>query len=228
MRVLVLEDDPDLSRSLSRFLRHAGYVVDEAGDLSSADIKLSVNDYDIAVFDRSVPGGDSVELVRRLRVEGKTLPVLFLTALDSIASRVEGLRAGGDDYLVKPFAMDELVARVHVLARRRAVNAAQATLSVADLCLDPERNEATRNGVPLDLTAKEFVLLRYLMTRHKSVVSRSELIEHCWDEMAEPMSNVVDVRLGALRRKLGEPPLLHTIRGVGFLLEDRENPSGQP
>ncbi len=222
MRVLVLEDDADVRRSVVRFLRHAGYSVDEAVDLASADERLSVNEYDVAVLDRTVPGGDAIELVARLRAAGDDVPIVLLTALDAVPARVDGLVAGADDYLVKPFAMDELVARVHALARRSR-GEAPTILRAGDVELDPARAEAFRDGRPLDLTAKEFTVLRYLMSRAGAVVTRSELIEHCWDEHADPMSNVVDVRIAALRRRLGDPPLVHTVRGHGYLLEPRDS-----
>jgi DNA-binding response OmpR family regulator len=219
VRVLVLEDDPDLRRAVVRFLRAAGYATDESADLDDAAFKLDISDYDVAVLDRNVPGGDSIDLVQRLRTAGVSLPVLFLTALDALPERVAGLMAGGDDYLTKPFAMEELVARVHVLARRAPQRVTSPVLRLADIELDPGTSRVTRAGAPIDLTPKEFVVLRYLLANAGTVVSRTDLIEHCWDEHADPMSNVVDVRLAALRRKLGEPQVLHTVRGVGFLAD---------
>lgn len=216
MRVLVLEDDADLSEAVRRFLVAAGYAVDVARTWGEADERAAVNDYDALVLDRSVPGGDSLDLLRTRRADGDRTPAIFLTARDAVADRVEGLQAGAEDYLVKPFAMAELVARVHALTRRSAV-VAEPQLRLADLLVDPSRRQARRREQDLGLTAKEFVLLRYLLTHRDRVVSRSELIEHCWDEMAEPMSNVVDVKIRQLRRKLGEPPLVHTVRGAGYL-----------
>jgi DNA-binding response OmpR family regulator len=224
VRVLVLEDDPDLRRAVVRFLRSAGYVVDESADLADAEFKLDVSEYDVAVLDRSVPGGDSIDLVERLRSRRLTLPVLFLTALDGLPDRVAGLMAGGDDYLTKPFAMEELVARVHVLARRAPQRATAPVLRLADVELDPGTARVTRNGTPIELTPKEFVVLRYLFANIGTVASRSDLIEHCWDEHADPMSNVVDVRIAALRKKLGDPALIHTVRGAGFIAEARDTP----
>jgi DNA-binding response OmpR family regulator len=224
MRVLVLDDDPDVRRSVARFLRHAGYVVDEADDLATADEKLAITEYDAAVLDRTVPGGDSIDLLARLRASGGDVPVVFLTGLDGVPARVEGLGAGADDYLVKPFAMDELVARVHALTRRARGIGTTSVVCVGDVEIDTARSEARRAGNVIDLTAKEYVLLRYLMANAGAVVSRTDLIEHCWDELADPMSNVVDVRIGALRRKLGQPPIVHTVRGHGYLLEARDQP----
>jgi two-component system copper resistance phosphate regulon response regulator CusR len=218
VRVLVVEDDPDVRRSVARFLRHAGYVVDESGDLADADVKVAVNEYDVVVLDRTVPGGDTLSLVSRMRRAGSTVPVIFLTARAEVPERVEGLGGGADDYLVKPFSMDELVARVHALARRPGVGA-PPTMAVGDLEVDPARGTARRRGERLDLTAKELILLRYLVGHAGTVISRSELVEHCWDEFADPMSNVVDVRIGALRRKLGEPPVIRTVRGFGYIID---------
>jgi DNA-binding response OmpR family regulator len=225
VRVLVLEDDPDVRRAVVRFVRRAGYVVDEAVDLAGADERFAVNEYDVAVLDRTVPDGDAIALVARLRADGVRVPIVFLTAQDAVESRVAGLGVGADDYLVKPFAMEELVARVHALARRTPGPVSMPMLTVGDVVLDPSRAVVTRASRPVDLTAKEFALLRYLMTRAGSVVSRSELIEHCWDEHADPMSNVVDVRIASLRRRLGNPPMVQTVRGVGYLLEARADHS---
>ncbi len=220
MRVLVLEDDQDIGSAVARFLREAGYAVDLAIDLAAAEERLAVNDYDVLVFDRHVPDGDSIHLLRAEREAGRSTPTLFLTALDGVVDRVDGLAAGADDYLIKPFAMEELVARVHALSRRSAQHTVgpATVLRLADVALEPDRLVATRNGEPLNLTIKEFAVLRYLLSNPNRVVTRTELIEHCWDEFAEPMSNVVDVKVAQLRKKLGDPPVLHTVRGAGYSL----------
>lgn len=220
MRVLVLEDDADMRTAVVRFLAAAGFAVDSATDWAEASERLELNEYDALVLDRSVPGGDSIELLRARRDLGDQTPALFLTARDSVGERVAGLAAGADDYLVKPFAMEELVARVHVLTRR-SVLAAEPILRLADVELDPARQLASRAGTDLGLTIKEFSVLRYLMMNRERIVSRTDLIEHCWDEFASPMSNVVDVKVAQLRKKLGEPPLVHTIRGAGYLAADQ-------
>ena len=221
MKVLVLEDDVDVRAAVVRFLGAAGYAVDAAVDWSGAHEHLDVNDYDALVLDRSVPGGDSIELLRERREQGDTTPALFLTARDSITDRVDGLSVGADDYLVKPFAMDELVARVHVLTRRSVV-AASPTLVLGDLVVDQAGLAAARNGVDLGLTIKEFSILRYLVVNVERIVGRSELIEHCWNEFMEPMSNVVDVKVAQLRKKLGHPPILHTVRGAGYVVSEQQ------
>ena len=217
MRVLLLEDDAELAAAVAAMLRHAGLAVDRAATLADADLAMSVNSYDTAVFDRMLPDGDAVDLVRRRRIGGWAVPVLFLTARDTVAVRVDGFDHGGDDYLVKPFAPQELVVRVRSLCRRSgATRAAVATLG--DLTVDSARHEVRRGGVQLALTAKEFCVLELLVARADGVVSRTELIEHCWDELADPVSNVVDVVVAQLRRKLGEPTVVRTVRGVGFVV----------
>jgi DNA-binding response OmpR family regulator len=217
VKVLLLEDDPDLAAGVAGALRRAGFAVDQAGSLAAADEALWVSDYDAAVFDRMVPDGDALDLVRRHRERGWTLPVLFLTARDQVADRVSGFEAGGDDYLVKPFAMPELIVRVRSLCRRSgSVRAAVA--QAGDVTVDSVRHEVFRAGVQLRLTPKEFAVLELLATRQGAVVTRTELVEHCWDEMADPVSNVVDVVIRQLRRKLGDPPVLETVRGVGYRL----------
>ena len=216
MRVFVLEDDDDVRTALVRFVTAAGYAVDAVGSWADAHEHLTINDYDALVLDRTVPGGDSIDLLAERRAAGDRTPALFLTARDSISDRVQGLGIGADDYLVKPFAMEELVARVHVLTRRSAV-AAEPVLTLGDLHVDPATLSATRGGVDLGLTVKEFSILRYLVLNSGRIVTRSELIEHCWNEYLEPMSNVVDVKIAQLRKKLGVPPLVHTVRGAGYV-----------
>jgi two-component system OmpR family response regulator len=217
VRVLLLEDDRDLAAGVAAALRRAGLAVDRVGTLASADEALSVNTYDAAVLDRMVPDGDALHLVRRLRAVGVAVPVLFLTARDRVDDRVDGFTAGGDDYLIKPFAMPELVVRVRSLCRR-AGTVRPPTLVAGDLRVDTARHEVTRAGVLLRLTPKEFAVLELLTAREGTAVRRADLIESCWDEMADPASNVVDVVVTQLRRKLGDPPILHTVRGVGYQL----------
>lgn len=216
MRVLVTEDDGDLRVALDAALRGAGFAVDVAEDLPAADFSIAVNAYDCIVFDRMLPAGDALEYVRARRQTGWPVPVLFLTARDGLDDRLDGLRLGGD-YLVKPFAMAELVARVRSLCRRSA--GGQATvLRCADVELDVARREVRRAGVLLTLTPKEFLVLERLMTTPGAPVSRKELIRHAWDEMADPGSNVLDVVIAQLRRKLREPQLVRTVRGTGYLI----------
>lgn len=217
MRVLLIEDDVELSRLIADGLRRAGVSVDAVGTLADADLSLSVNEYACVVADRGLPDGDAAGFVAGLRAHGASIPVLLLTAKGSIGERVEGFESGADDYLVKPFALAELVARVRALARRQQ-QPRPAVIQVTDLVLDLPRRRVTRSGVLLTLTAKEFSVLEVLAERLDEVVSRSELIDRCWDEQTEPMSNAVDVLVGQLRRKLGAPILIETVRGAGYRL----------
>lgn len=219
MRVLLVEDDANLRFGVAAALRAAGLAVDEAVDLSQADEALFVTAYDCAVFDRMLPSGDAADYVEELRRNGRAVPVLFLTARDTVADRVEGFARGGDDYLVKPFAVPELVARVRSLCRR-APAVSPPVLRVGDVEIDTARRQVRRAGVLLTFTRREFAVLEVLATRADRAVGRAELIESCWDEMAEPQSNVLEVLISQLRRKLGGPPLVHTVRGVGYRLAD--------
>lgn len=215
MRVLLVEDDEDLRAAVAGALRAAALAVDAAVDLAAADEALFGTPYDCVVFDRMLPDGDALNYVRVRRQGGWTAPVLFLTARDTPADRVAGFQGGGDDYLVKPFGTAELVARVLSLCRR-AGQRRPAVLRSGDLEVDTARREVRRAGVLLTLTFKEFAVLEYLLVRQGDAVSRADIEEHCWDAMAEPMSNVVDVVIAQLRRKLGEPQLIATVRGQGY------------
>lgn len=213
----MVEDDEDLRFAVSAALRSEGLAVDEVADLPDADEALFVTGYDCVVFDRALPSGDAIDYVDKLRRAGRTVPVLFLTARDTVADRVAGFAVGGDDYLVKPFAVPELLARVHNLCRRAGA-ARPPVQHIADLEIDTARRQVHRGGVLLVLTRKEFAVLELLAARADQAVPRAELIEKCWDEMAEPSSNVVEVLVSQLRRKLGDPALIHTVRGVGYRL----------
>jgi DNA-binding response OmpR family regulator len=216
VRVLVVEDDGVLGDAVGRGLRAGGFAVDTVSDWPAADLALSVNGYDCLVLDRMLPSGDSIEELRGLRAAGSVVPVLFLTARDVVADRVAGFVAGADDYLVKPFAMEELVARVRALGRR-VTRTLPPVLRCADVTMDVARREVRRGGVLLPMRPKELAVLEVLLGNAEKVVSRTELIDRCWDEMTEPMSNVVDVIVANVRRKLGDPALIHTVRGFGYL-----------
>ncbi|MFL6121005.1 winged helix-turn-helix domain-containing protein [Actinophytocola sp.] len=214
MRVLVVEDDENLRVAVAGSLRAAGFAVDAAGDLPGADEALAVNSYDCAVFDRMLPSGDALHYVQTRR---PAVPVLFLTARDAVADRIAGLDAG-DDYLVKPFAIEELEARVRRLCRR-VTDGLPPVLRCGDLDVDSGRHEVRRAGVLLTLTGKEFDVLRQLVARQRQPVGRSELIREVWDPLVDPSSNVLDVVITQLRRKLRNPPMIHTVRGYGYRIE---------
>ncbi|WP_330849860.1 response regulator transcription factor [Lentzea sp.] len=215
---MLVEDYEDTRVALVVELEAAGFDVDDAADIADADEALRRNDYDCVVFDRLLPDGDSVTYVHRRRREGWSTPVLFLTQLDSVADRVAGFDHGGDDYVVKPCDLAVVTARVRAMCRR-AGRARPSVLRHADLEVDCARREARRSGALLTLSHKEFAVLEHLLSRAGTTVTRSDLIEHCWDTSTDPMSNVVDKVVTRLRRKLLEPELIHTVRGVGFRLE---------
>jgi two-component system copper resistance phosphate regulon response regulator CusR len=226
MRIFVVEDDERLASVIARGLRKHSYAVDVACDGETAIFQAETNEYDLLVLDVMIPRHDGFDVCRSLRENGFAAPILFLTARDSVADRVRGLELGGDDYLVKPFDFDELVARVRALMRRRHV-LRSTVLAVADLTLDTATRTASRAGRAIDLTAKEYSVLEYLMENPGRVVSRTELAEHAWDHSYDPFSNVIDVYIRRLRRKLdaGEPvPLIRTRRGAGYVLTDAPEP----
>ena len=230
MRILVVDDEPDLVEAVARGLRRDGYAVDEAGSGSEALEKLAINDYDLVCLDVTMPGVDGREVCRQIRDDARVEPgprVLMLTARDSLEDRVAGLDDGADDYLVKPFAFPELLARVRSLLRRDA-GTTTAVLRVGELELDAARHVARRGDRELDLTAKEFALLRYFMTNAGQVLSQERLLEHVWDEYADPFTNTVRVTVGTLRRKLGgegETQLIDTVVGRGYRLHDDDQPA---
>ena len=221
MRLLVVEDEVDLAHAVARGLRRSRYAVDVAHTLEDAFLRLVSAGYDLVILDWNMPDGKGVDLCRRL-VDG-SIPtfedrprVLMLTARDAVEDRVRGLDAGADDYLVKPFAFAELQARVRAILRREEDTS--PVLEVGDLKLDTTRFEVFRGESPVRLTAKEFSLLEYLMTRAGQVLSQETLLEHVWDEAADPFTNTVRMTLSNLRKKLGEPPVIHTVPGRGYVL----------
>jgi DNA-binding response OmpR family regulator len=223
MRLLVVEDDVGLVRALEAGLRSAGFAVDAVGAAEDGVERITLNPYDAIVLDLGLPGADGLTLLRWVRDRGMSLPVLVLTARGHLADKVAGLDAGADDYLLKPFAFPELLARLRALLRR-SPHVAPTVLRVADVELDAARFAARRAGQPLGLTAKEFTILEYFLRHAGELVTRSMLLESCWDESYEGLSNLVDVHVGRLRRKLDAPgarePLLHTIRGAGFIFAE--------
>ena len=218
MRVLLFEDSQTLHRTITRALKHAGYAVDSAGDGEEGATLADGNDYDAIVLDIMLPKIDGLTVLRGLRAAGKKTHVLLLTARDTVADRVEGLRLGADDYLVKPFALEELLARVAALCRR-AYGAKAAGIEIAGLSIDLAARQLRRGTMKIELTAREWRLLEYLLMRRGDVVPRNEIEAHIYDELVEPMSNVVDTAIYGLRRKVGSG-LIHTRRGLGYVLED--------
>lgn len=221
MRVLYVEDSESLRRSVQRALRHAGYAADVAADGEEGLDLIQTNDYDAIILDVMMPRVDGLSLLRRLRSSGNTTHILLLTARDTVANRVEGLRAGADDYLIKPFSLEELLARVDALCRR-AYGTKADLLRIGALELDFSSRRVRKEGVPIEVSPREWRLLDYMARRLGEVVTRTEIETHIYDEQVEPMSNVVDAAVYALRRKLG-PEIIRTRRGLGYVMEARES-----
>ncbi len=222
MRVLVVEDEIKMARAVRRGLEREGYAVDVAAEGHDALHHATENDYDVVVLDVMLPGLDGFEVCRSLRAGGRWAPVLMLTARDAVEDRIRGLDVGADDYLVKPFAFGELLARLRALVRR-GPKERPSVLEVADVALDPAAHRVTRAGRAIDLSSREFALLEYLMRHPGDVLTRRQIIEHVWDYNYEGLSNVVDVYVGYLRKKLERPfgrPLIRTTRGVGYGIGD--------
>jgi two-component system, OmpR family, response regulator len=220
MRVLVIEDDQEAARLLARGLREEGWVVDVAHSGETGDEMASVNSYDAIVLDWLLPDREGIAVCRSLRASGLHVPILLLTARDAVEDRVLGLNAGADDYLPKPFAFAELLARLHALLRRSELTR-PVLLTVGDLTLDPKSHVVTRGGAPISLTPREYAILETLMRRAGEVVSRVHLGESVWESDLDSLTNLVDVHISHLRRKVdrsGAPPLIHTVRGYGYRL----------
>ncbi len=223
MRVLLVEDSARLRDSVAKALRRSGYAVDESADGEDGLWRAQEVDYDAVILDLMLPKLDGMELLARLREAGKETPVLILTARGEVEDRVAGLRGGADDYLCKPFALEELLARVDALCRR-GHGRGSSVIREGDLEIDIDARAASRGGEPLDLTAREFRLLQILMLQRRRILSREQLERHLYEERDEPMSNAVDAAVYQLRRKLkaagAGSPLIHTRRGQGYVLED--------
>ena len=222
MRVLLVEDDKKTAAFIARGLREADFTVEHAADGPSGLELASCTPFDAAIVDIMLPGMDGLTLIGELRHRNLTLPVLVLSAKRSVDDRVRGLQAGGDDYLVKPFAFTELLARIRALIRRAASAAEPRSLRVRDLTVDLYRRKVFRGATEIDLQPKEFALLQYLAANAGRVVSRTMIMEHVWEYNFDPRTNVVDVRVCRLRYKIDRPfgdPLIHTVRGVGYVLE---------
>jgi two-component system OmpR family response regulator len=218
-RVLVIEDDPETAEQLVDTLATNGYEVDLAVDGNDGLSRGRSVDYAVMTIDRMLPGIDGISVIRRLREDGIVTPVLIISALGEIDDRVRGLRDGGDDYLVKPFAFAELLARVEALARRSATVVKETVLRVGDLELDLVSRTVKRNGREIEMLPREFQVLEHLVRNHDRVVPRAMLLQHVWDLHFDPTTNIIDVYVGRVRRKVDSQqayPLIHTVRGVGF------------
>ena len=225
MKLLVVEDDEAVADHLRRALGEAGHAVDHAGD-GREGLRLASNEaYDVILLDRMLPHVDGLAVLRTLRASAVKTPILLLTSLGGIDDRVEGLEAGGDDYLVKPFAFAELLARVNALARRPPTHDAPTLLQVGDLRLDLLKRTVTRGGARLELQPREFQLLDYLMRHAGRVVTRTMLLEAVWDFHFDPKTNIVETHISRLRGKInrgGDPELIHSVRGAGYCLREPE------
>ena len=222
MRLLIVEDNPHIVSFMREALEGQGYTPEVVSDGQKAIDLALAGQYEMILLDVLLPGLSGLEVCQRLRDQGSRVPILMLTALDSVADRVKGLEAGADDYLCKPFAVEELVARVRALLRRVPVEGKEPVLKVADLTLDRSTWEVRRAGRLVSLTQREFTLLEYLMQCHGRVASRESIEEQVWGYTHDPLTNVVDVYIGRLRQKLdlGQPqPLIQTVRGVGYRLK---------
>ncbi len=225
MRILLVEDDETIAEFIIRGLKEAGFAVDRAADGESGLARAVTEPYDVAIVDLMLPGRDGLSVIDTIRARGSRTPVLILSARRSVDDRVRGLQAGGDDYLTKPFAFAELLARVQALIRRATGAAEPTRLSLADLSLDLLTRKVTRGDKVLDLRPREFALLEYLLRNAGKVLSKTMILSHVWGYNFDPNSNVVDVLVSRLRDKLDRPfavKLLHTVRGVGYVLKESE------
>ena len=222
MRILVVEDDLRIQSFITRGLREKAYAVDSADNGNQALYLASINSYDVIVLDVMLPELDGFAVCQELRKSGNATPILMLTARDEVGDRIKGLDLGADDYLIKPFAFDELLARLRALLRR-VPDVRPPTIEIADLTIDTRGQRAWRAGNEIALTTKEYALLEYLARERGRVVGRAEIAEHVWDENYDPLSNLIDVYVSRLRGKVDEGhsiPLIHTRRGIGYVLED--------
>lgn len=225
MRLLLVEDDPRMAATAAQYLRNSGFAVDVAADGVTALQEAAINPYDAIMLDLGLPGIDGLEVCRRLREREPGIRILMATARDSVEDRIAGLDGGADDYIVKPYALGELVARLRALLRRPAESLPEV-LQVGDLLLDTARRTARRGARFISLTTKEFAVLEVLMRHPGHVLTREHISEHAWDQNYDPLSNVIDVYIGRLRRKVDaarEAPMLETIRGAGYRLSGKRD-----
>ena len=230
MRLLLIEDDQEAAQFLLKGLRESGYAVDHAGDGRDGLFQATEGNYDLVITDRMLPHMDGLALVKFLREQGVRTPVLVLSALGTVDDRVQGLKAGGDDYLTKPFAFSELLARVEALLRRTTStdNAPPTRLKVSDLEMDLLSRRVLRSGREIELTAREFKLLEFLLRHAGQVVTRTMLLEGVWDLQFDPQTNLIDVHMSRLRQAVDRgfaKPLIHTVRGAGYVIRDEDKPA---
>ena len=227
MKILVVEDEERIAHFIEKGLQEEGHAVDLSYDGEDGSFLAEVNDYDLIILDLMLPKKNGIVVCREIRGRGVATPVLMLTARDTVEDKVRGLDAGADDYLAKPFAFEELLARVRALLRRRS-ESKSPVLKMADLELDPMSRRVNRSGTPIRLTTKEYALLEYLMRNPNKVLSRTLIGEHVWDMNFDPESNVIDVYVSHLRSKVDkgfDPPLIHTLRGQGYIISDEQPPA---
>lgn len=223
MRVLVIEDDSETAQFLQKALKESGHAADLAEDGEVGLGLAGEGSYDVLIVDRMLPRLDGLSIIKELRAKGLRTPVLILSALGAVDDRVKGLRAGGDDYLTKPYAYSELLARIEALARRPVPEEQETRYIVGGLVLDRLSHRVTRDGEPIQLQPREYRLLEYLMKNAGQVVTRTMLLEHVWDYHFDPQTNVIDVHVSQLRAKIDknfDKPLLHTVRGAGYTIRD--------
>lgn len=222
MRILLVEDEKKIASFVRRGLREEHYVVDVAHDAEKADLLASVNLYDLIILDRMLPGKDGVDVCKEMRNKKVDTPILMLTAKDTVKDKIAGLDAGADDYLAKPFAFDELLARIRALLRRKKLDKTTA-LKIADLELDQLTHKVKRSGKEIQLTSKEYSLLEYFMLNANTVITRTMISEHVWNEDFDSFTNVIDVYVNYLRNKIDQgfkKKLIHTVRGTGYIMKE--------
>ncbi len=224
MRILVIEDEQEVAEYIVKALRESGHMADHSNDGREGLLKATTEEYDLLIVDRMLPSVDGLAIIKTLRGSGNHVPVIILSAMSEVDDRVQGLKAGGDDYLVKPFAYTELLARVEALARRRQSDGETVTrLYVADLEMDLLARTVKRQGKKISLQAREFSLLEYLMRHKGQIVTRTMLLENVWNYHFDPQTNLIDVHISRLRRKIDDgfdTPLIKTVRGSGYTIED--------
>ena len=225
MRILIIEDDPVVSAFIAKGLKEARHLAEVAPNGKEGLLLATTAHYDVLIVDRMLPGLDGLSIIKALRALENTVPILILSALGDVDDRVNGLRSGGDDYLVKPFAFSELLARIEILGRRQHQQPQSVSLRAGDLEVDLMTRKVTRNGVLIELQTREFALLEYLLTHKNQVVTRTMLLENVWDYHFDPQTNVIDVHISRLRGKIDkgfDVPIIQTVRGAGYIIESND------